>query len=39
MVESVELDDWRPVRVRAVLGEEVFRTIAHDNPREFLGEA
>jgi uncharacterized protein len=40
VVESAELEERRrSVRVRAVLGEELFQTIAHDNPREYLGEA
>jgi predicted TIM-barrel fold metal-dependent hydrolase len=39
VVENAELEERRrSLRVRAVLGEEVFQTIAHDNPREYLGE-
>jgi predicted TIM-barrel fold metal-dependent hydrolase len=40
VVESAEFEErWRSVRVRAVLGEELFQTIASENPREYLGEA
>ncbi len=40
VVENAELEERRrSVRVRAVLGEELFQTIAHDNPRSYLGEA
>jgi predicted TIM-barrel fold metal-dependent hydrolase len=40
VVESAEFEErGRSVRVRAVLGEELFRTIACDNPKEYLGEA
>jgi predicted TIM-barrel fold metal-dependent hydrolase len=40
VVESAEFEErWRSVRVRAVLGEDLFHTIAVDNPREYLGEA
>ena len=39
VVENAELEERRTsVRVRAVLGEDLFRTIAHDNPREYLGD-
>jgi len=39
VVENAELEERRrSVRVRSVLGEELFRMIAQDNPREFLGE-
>jgi predicted TIM-barrel fold metal-dependent hydrolase len=39
VVESAEFEERRrSVRVRAVLGEELFKTIAYDNPRAFLGE-
>jgi predicted TIM-barrel fold metal-dependent hydrolase len=39
VVESAELEERRrAVRVRAVLGEELFRQLAVDNPRTFLGE-
>jgi uncharacterized protein len=38
VVESARLEERRrAIRIRAVLGEEVFRQIAVDNPREFLG--
>jgi len=38
VVESARLEErHRAVRIRAVLGEELFRTIAVDNPRVFLG--
>jgi predicted TIM-barrel fold metal-dependent hydrolase len=40
VVESAEFEERRrSVRVRAVLGEELFQTIAYENPRTFLGEA
>jgi predicted TIM-barrel fold metal-dependent hydrolase len=40
VVESAELEERRrSVRVRAVLGEELWQAIAHDNPRSYLGEA
>jgi predicted TIM-barrel fold metal-dependent hydrolase len=40
VVENAELEERRrSVRVRAVLGEDLFQTIAHDNPRSYLGEA
>jgi uncharacterized protein len=40
VVENAELEERRrSVRLRAVLGEELFSTIARDNPRTFLGEA
>jgi uncharacterized protein len=40
VVESAEFEErWRSVRVRSVLGEELFQTIASENPREYLGEA
>jgi predicted TIM-barrel fold metal-dependent hydrolase len=39
VVENAELEERRrSVRLRAVLGEELFNTIARDNPRRFLGE-
>ena len=39
VVENAELEErQRSVRVRAVLGEELWQTIAQDNPRAFLGE-
>ena len=39
VVENAELEERRTsVRVRAMLGEDLFRTIAHDNPREYLGD-
>jgi hypothetical protein len=39
VVENAELEERRTsVRVRAMLGENLFRTIAHDNPREYLGD-
>jgi predicted TIM-barrel fold metal-dependent hydrolase len=40
VVENAELEERRrSVRIRAVLGEELFATIATDNPKAFLGEA
>ena len=40
VVENAELEERRrSVRLRAVLGEELFNTIARENPRRFLGEA
>jgi len=40
VVENAELEERRrSVRLRAVLGEELFDTIARENPRRFLGEA
>jgi predicted TIM-barrel fold metal-dependent hydrolase len=40
VVENAELEERRrSVRIRAVLGEELFTTIAQENPRAFLGEA
>jgi hypothetical protein len=40
VVENAELEERRrAVRVRAVLGENVFRTIAEVNPNKYLGEA
>jgi uncharacterized protein len=39
VVENAELEERRrSVRLRAVIGEELFNTIARQNPREFLGE-
>jgi uncharacterized protein len=39
VVENAELEERRrSVRLRAVLGEELFNTIARENPRRFLGE-
>jgi hypothetical protein len=38
VVRNAKLEERRrSVRIRAVLGEDVWRTIAEDNPREFLG--
>jgi uncharacterized protein len=38
VVRNADLEERRrSVRIRAVLGEDVWRTIAEDNPREFLG--
>jgi len=40
VVESAEFEErWRSVRVRSVLGEELFQTIASENPREYLGDS
>jgi len=40
VVESAGLEEKRiSLRVRSVLGEDLFRTIAHDNPKDYLGEA
>jgi uncharacterized protein len=40
VVESAELEErHQSVRVRAVLGEELWQALAHDNPRTYLGEA
>jgi predicted TIM-barrel fold metal-dependent hydrolase len=40
VVENAELEERRrAIRVRAVLGEEIFRTIAEVNPKKYLGEA
>jgi predicted TIM-barrel fold metal-dependent hydrolase len=37
VVENAELEERRrSVRIHAVLGEELFNTIAHDNPQRFL---
>jgi predicted TIM-barrel fold metal-dependent hydrolase len=39
VVESAKLEErHRAIRIRAVLGEELFTTIARDNPRHYLGE-
>jgi len=39
VVENAELEERRrSVRLRAVLGEELFNTVARENPRRFLGE-
>jgi predicted TIM-barrel fold metal-dependent hydrolase len=39
VVENAELEERRrSVRLRAVLGEQVFSTLARENPRRFLGE-
>ena len=39
VVESAELEERRrSVRLRAILGEELFGTIARENPQRFLGE-
>ncbi len=39
VVENAELEERRrSVRVRGVLGEELWQAIAHDNPRNYLGE-
>ena len=39
VVDNAQLEERRrATRVRAVLGEEPFTTIAHDNPVEFLGD-
>ncbi|HET7855591.1 MAG TPA: amidohydrolase family protein [Gaiellaceae bacterium] len=39
VVENAELEERRrSVRIRAVLGEEAFNTLAQENPRRFLGE-
>jgi uncharacterized protein len=38
VVESAELEERsRSVRIRAILGEDLFTTIAYDNPRAWLG--
>jgi uncharacterized protein len=38
VVENAELEErQRSVRIRAVLGEDVFRRIAEDNPKDWLG--
>jgi predicted TIM-barrel fold metal-dependent hydrolase len=40
VVENAPLEErHRATRVRAVLGEDLFTTIARDNPRTYLGEA
>jgi uncharacterized protein len=40
VVESAQLEERaRAVRIRAILGEQLFATIAQDNPRRWLGEA
>ncbi len=40
VVENAHLEERRrSLRLRAVLGEEAFDTIARENPRRFLGEA
>jgi predicted TIM-barrel fold metal-dependent hydrolase len=40
VVENAKLEErHRAVRIRAVLGEDLFNTIARDNPRTYLGEA
>jgi predicted TIM-barrel fold metal-dependent hydrolase len=39
VVENAELEERRrSVRLRAVLGEDLFNTIARDNPKRYLGE-
>lgn len=39
VVEEARLEERRlALRVRSVLGEDLFRTIAQDNPRTYLGE-
>jgi predicted TIM-barrel fold metal-dependent hydrolase len=39
VVENAELEERRrSVRLRAMLGEELFNTIAHQNPNTFLGQ-
>jgi predicted TIM-barrel fold metal-dependent hydrolase len=39
VVEDAKLEERRiSVRVRSLLGEDLFRTIAQDNPRSYLGE-
>jgi hypothetical protein len=39
VVENAELDERRrSVRLRSVLGEDLFNTIARENPSRFLGE-
>ena len=39
VVENAKLEERRiSVRLRSVLGEKLFWRIAHDNPREYLGE-
>ena len=39
VVENAELEERRrSVRVRSVLGEDLWQAIAHDNPRSYLGE-
>jgi len=38
VVESAELEERRrAVRLRALLGDDLFKTIAQDNPNEYLG--
>jgi hypothetical protein len=38
VVENAELEERRrSVRVRAVLGEELWQALAHDNPETYLG--
>ena len=40
VVESAKLEERRiAIRVRSILGEKLFRQIAEENPRRFLGEA
>jgi len=40
VVEDAKLEERRiSLRVRSVLGEDLFRTIAHDNPKGYLGES
>jgi len=40
VVENAELEErHRAMRVRAVIGEDLFHTIARENPRRFLGES
>jgi uncharacterized protein len=40
VVEDAKLEERRTVkRIRSVLGEELFRIIAEENPKEFLGAA
>jgi len=40
VVENAELEERRrSLRIRAVLGEELFNTVARENPKKFLGEA
>ena len=39
LVEQAKLEERRgALRIRSVLGEELFRTIAEENPRAYLGE-
>jgi predicted TIM-barrel fold metal-dependent hydrolase len=40
VVESAKLEERRiSIRVRSILGEKLFRRIAEENPKRFLGEA